>query len=245
MLFYCGNLKYPLKPVEDTGAYLSALHRKLKDRGEVLAKTETQEPINLGFDIEVPGKFWGTRTVLLDVQEVAGDIYESIRTDGRTYGVVEYLAKCTGIVWLIDPERRLPPLEVRRQNRNWISYRQYFFDTLDTLYNEAKTAGNLVDGCLPHYMAFCVTKIDKYYDEFNKEREAFLGNILGKSWKQDVERYCHPDRWKCFGISALGRWKTPDGILIPNLDETQGILNDPDQIKPIDIEKPLEWLLDK
>jgi len=238
------KLEWRLTPAnEETADYLNKNFDNLTYRGEPVVKTVKSSPVRLSFNGIGPQKFLSPRRCLLEVPDVRGEVSVSANEE-----IIEYLKNCSGILWFIDPDGKLPPIDGRDPE---FSYRKLIFDTLAKLYARVNREKRLLkSGLLPHYMAFCMTKMDQpqHYQAI-KDRippREYLQRILGRYWITDVRRFCETEpepRYEAFYCSALGLVKTREGSIMSNFDGTHII--DPEHIEPIDIELPLKWILDR
>lgn len=140
------------------------------------------------------------KSITLEFIDAPGIYYEKpIESSGRVKGtdIIDYLDSCDGIIFLLDPERQ-PDLEP-------------ISDLLSDLVSEFQTRynkkmANKVTAPLPHYMAFCVTKVDEGERlEKADAPELLAQEILGETFfTQLLENFCNSKRMKFFAISSIG-----------------------------------------
>lgn len=159
--------------------------------------------------------------IVISLADVAG---EQFFTESLDHPLWEYLASSDSIICLLDP-----------------SEAEYHFNStfrlLQFLWLKLKNHPNmLVNGRLPHYVAFCFSKIDQpeFVKFLNKPGDLIL--YLETQTGLDIEKlllqYFLPARIAYFTISSIGLQAKVKGPLIEN----------PKDISPINILEPLQWL---
>lgn len=162
-----------------------------------------------------------TKNIVISMADVAG---EQFLTESLEHPLWENLAGSDGLICMLDPAEAENHFNITLQ-------------LLQYLWLKLKDRPNgLVKGRLPHYVAFCFSKIDQpEFSKFiNKPRDLVL--YLETQMNLDIDKlliqYFIPDRIKYFTISSIGLQAKVDGSLIEN----------PKDISPINILEPLQWL---
>lgn len=235
------NSKLRFTPAnKETGKFLTASFEALTSRGVLPEKTIVESEPFLSIRVEVPPTFLGgSAQILLEVPNLAGEIYENPDEFSHVFDTVDYFKNCVGILWFIDPNAKLTSFGSR------FTYQKMLVETLLSLYTEMENEGNLRKGRLPHFMAFCLAKMDspEQYEAFRRsDTVEYLEKILGTYWFRDVVHFCDPARCRVFAFSALGMVRTEEGNYISNLDGRNII--DPEHIHPFGIEQPIEWIVE-
>jgi len=160
--------------------------------------------------------------VVVSLADVAG---EQFLTESLDHPLWEHLATSDGLVCLLDPAEAESHFDVT-------------FRLLQFLWLKLKDRPNFLvnNNYLPHYVAFCFSKIDQsdFIGFVNKPRDLVLH--LEKQNNLDIDKlllqYFLPDRIKYFTISSIGMQAHVSGHTIEN----------PKDIAPINILEPLRWL---
>ena len=87
---------------------------------------------------------------------------------------------------------------------------------------------------------------EKYRFSIDLEQQRmneFARQILGEHIHQEIINACAPGRVKFFGCSSIGYPKNGRGRSAIVRDASGDTRIDPDKIQPINIFKPIEWLL--
>ena len=159
--------------------------------------------------------------VIVEFADVAGEMYLSESLENPLW---EHLATSDGLICLLDPLDAEDHFEIT-------------FQLLQYLWLKLKDRPNaLIDGKLPHYVAFCFSKIDdpSLIQYLNKPKELvkFLELRMNMNIDKLLIQYVIPDRLKYFTISSVGQAAEAEGMAIQN----------PREISPINILEPLRWL---
>jgi GTPase SAR1 family protein len=165
-----------------------------------------------------------SKDIVISLADVAG---EQFFNESLDHALWEYLATSDGLICLLDPSEA--------ENHFDITFR-----LLQFLWLKLKNHPNmLVDGRLPHYVAFCFSKIDQpdFVKFLNKPHDLilYLESQMGLDIEKLLLQYFLPDRITYFTISSIGLQTKIDGPLIEN----------PKDISPINILEPLQWLFRK
>jgi MinD-like ATPase involved in chromosome partitioning or flagellar assembly len=159
--------------------------------------------------------------ILISMADVAG---EQFLTEPLEHQLWESLATSDGLICMLDP--------AEAENHFNITFQLFQF-----LWLKLKDRPNsLVKNTLPHYVAFCFSKIDQpeFSKYINKPHDLVL--YLENQTNLDIDKlllqYFLPDHIKYFTISSIGTQAKVDGPLIEN----------PKDISPINILEPLRWL---
>lgn len=154
-----------------------------------------------------------------------------------TVNPYDRLTKCEGLLLLLDPE------EVRGQQA---SHYVTISRALGSL--ERSASNNSINKPILPAMAVCFTKMDRekyqYTIDLDGEKMNELARrVLGAHIYQDILNACAPGRVKFFGCSSIGLQEN-GARRSANATEASGVQRiDPDKIIPINIFKPIEWLL--
>ncbi|MCL4273067.1 MAG: AAA family ATPase [Anaerolineales bacterium] len=165
------------------------------------------------------------KSITVSLADVAG---EQFLTEPLGHPLWDRLMTSNGLICLLDPAEAEDHFNITFQSLQYLWLRSK--DYPDFLAN---------GGRLPHYVAFCFSKIDRpeFTKFINKPRELIL--YLERQNNLDIEKllsqYFLPDRIKYFTISSIGIQAKVDGYLIEH----------PKDISPINILEPLQWLFDK
>lgn len=163
--------------------------------------------------------------IMISLADVAG---EQFLDEPLEHPLWEHLATSEGLVCLLDPAEAEIHFNVT-------------FRLLQFLWLKLKNRPNLLvkEKYLPHYVAFCFSKIDQpnFAQFINKPRDLVLH--LEKQNNLDIDKlllqYFLPDRIKYFTISSIGTQAKVSGPIIEN----------PKDIAPVNILEPLQWLFMK
>jgi hypothetical protein len=159
--------------------------------------------------------------VIVEFADVAGEQYLNEPLEHKLW---EHLATSDGLVCLLDPADSDDHFKI-------------IFKLLQYLWLKLKERPDgLIDGKLPHYIAFCFSKIDQagFAQYINKPQELieFLENRINMNVDKMLLQYFIKKRIRYFTISAIGTEAGVEGERI----------NHPERIAPINILKPLQWL---
>jgi hypothetical protein len=163
---------------------------------------------------EKDSRFKGLNVTLKFIDAPGGFYEEPSKGAGKIAGgdILDYLCSCDGIVFLLDPKRpktrkklSLLLLELMQE------FQQRSFETSPQQQRKIRA--------LEQYMAFCVTKADQddrlwQNGELGRLPEQLVREILGDDPYDRLERnFCQKNRFQCFPISAVGRYRDEDGRL--------------------------------
>lgn len=194
---------------------------RAKDNGNEKEFMESVVDFVRGVSLESPAKKI-PEDIIISLADVAG---EQFLTESLDHPLWEHLAASEGLICLLDPADAQDHFDIT-------------FQLLQFLWLKLKERPNgLIDGgMLPHYVAFCFSKVDQpeFAKFVNKPRDLVL--FLESQINLDIDKlllqYFLPDRIKYFTISSVGLQAKVDGHLIEN----------PRQILPINVLEPLQWL---
>ena len=156
--------------------------------------------VRLSF-MDVPGKFYDnlSKHKNIPVKDEKGSPEDNYLNFAR------YLNSCHGIIILLDP-KSIESLDIN-----------LLFQVRQQNWREEKHDPTLIT--LPHYLAFCITKVDSKvdsYDLWNTEDSINLANdLFGESlwglknyYRFDPKHLNNPKRNRCkfFSVSAIGRY---------------------------------------
>jgi hypothetical protein len=194
-----------------------------------------------------------SKSVTLNFVDAPGEFYEKSLTKGRemlvsdqagnSIDIIDYLLRCDGILFLLDPVVLDPVYADERRESYSSLLRRLFMEFQD----RARTLDpSLEEGRLEHYVAFGVTKVDRkeiWGDPMRLESHALAKSILGNRafdrlknffWKeQNVDKRkeekenrqprSKKNRCDFFSIAAIGRyWDEEKGEWLPAvIDPTQ------------------------
>jgi MinD-like ATPase involved in chromosome partitioning or flagellar assembly len=224
-LLRSGNFPQPTKPDQEPHFYNFRIHT-VKPVG--LSGDENQkEFLESIFDFvrgvssQDASKKDNPEEIVVSLADVAGEEFLTISLDHPLW---EHLATRDGLLCLLDPATAEDHLNVT-------------FQLLQFLWLKLKDRPNaLINGRLPHYVAFCFSKMDQpaFARFVNRPRDLVL--FLETKLNLDVDKlllqFFLPDRIKYFTISSLGLQAKVSGLEIEN----------PKDISPINILEPLRWL---
>ena len=164
-------------------------------------------------------------SVVIDFADIAGEQYLNEPLDHPLW---EHLASGDGLICLLDPNDMNDHFEIT-------------LNLLQFLWLKLKSRSHLlIDGKLPHYIAFCFSKIDQYrYFQYNDNPEALLElmeTTTGINIHRMLQQYFLPERLKYFALSSIGR------VEVREDDFDGGKIIDPRSIAPINVLEPLRWL---
>ncbi|TYB43965.1 ATP-binding protein [Actinomadura chibensis] len=190
----------------------------------------------------------------LDLRDPTGEVYA---LNAASEDLVERLVNSRGIIYLFDPV-----WEFVKGN----SF-DYLFGVLHRITQRMLDAGEFSDGCLPHYLAVCITKFDdvRVLETAEKLRlvtpdtEGPLGfprvsdddaRALFR-WLCDVSRsgnaelvlnhirqFFHKDRVRYYVSSSIGFYVDPE-LRLFDPDDVQNLIPDPDNPTQMKIRGPV------
>lgn len=195
---------------EFTRKFLSDYKKKLIDKKEFINPTDKVSDLNL--EINYKGHLYQVH-----VPEAPGEDY----TDPlNNPDLANKLSGYDAIIWLIDP------LQVDNPKAE-VTYRAMIDDWLSSLKLKCGIP-------LPHYMAFCLTKMDiESYSSYRAKPSKFFDEKLGIDVMALLNTYCHPNRILFFSTTSVGETIDPQN--------PQKLMKEPD---PTNLFKPFAWILD-
>lgn len=168
--------------------------------------------------------------------------------DAFTSKTIDYIGRCTGIMFLIDPDETWTRAEEVTGGQDLEGERQgKYYTIINSIFNRIEIQRKSEKGATPTkvYIAFCLTKMDKYGLQ-QVDVKAFAKKIIGTFAIRRIEQFCRTnphisERW--FSTSAIGVMRNHDRRLVSRLDTDTGRVIDPHKIEPYGIRDALEWLL--
>ena len=160
--------------------------------------------------------------VTVTFADVAG---EQFIQEDISHPLWDHLADSDALICLLDPSDANDHFEITYQ-------------LLQYLWLKLKDRPNaLVNGMLPHYVAFCFSKMDQpeFIEFINRPKElvSYLENKSNLDIDKLLLQYVFPERLKYFTVSSVG--------LDANIDSSGRIVN-PKEVHPINILEPLRWM---
>jgi len=233
-------------------------------------------PLHVQFNIDmrdVPGAVFGYQSAAKEPEEspyrldLGGQSTHALAGPGLLPGtedMMDYLAGCDGLLFLVDPVRE----------REFGDSHEYFQNTLLRV-AQRKVASMPPGSRLPHHVAVCITKFDhpqvykfarlngyRTYDEndpylfprvHDDDAEAFFKDLCDNSGMGDADlisnslsRYFHPQRVRYFVTSSVGfyrhggRFREED--FQNTVEQEDGSVRIRGQIHPINVLEPMLWL---
>ncbi len=227
---------------EESDEFRLKNYQLLFEKGEFPFATRQQDVGVYTYDISRVGALGVAQAYRLVLADASGEWFENpIQTRNLfpeiTTNPYDRLIKCDGLVLLLDPE------EVQtQQTTHYVTISR----ALGAL--ERSASHNSINKPIVPWMAICFTKMDrdKYLFKIDLEGQKmndFARQVLGPHIYQDILNACDPSRVKFFGCSSIGfqhNGKMSSAIATEESGERR---IDPDKITPINIFKPIEWLL--
>jgi len=166
--------------------------------------------------------------ITIGLADVAGERYLNDPLDSPLW---QQLADSDGLICLIDPANR----------RNW----SITDNLLESLQLKLKDTNRLVKNKLPHYVAFCFSKIDQpEFIQYSGGREEDKEELIKKlAFNPDLNlhrmlaQHVLPERLEYFFISSIGTECKPIG--------GGGEFSNPEKLSQINLLKPFTWLMDQ
>ncbi|OJJ20751.1 hypothetical protein BI308_20380 [Roseofilum reptotaenium AO1-A] len=152
-------------------------------------------------------------------------------------GIVDYLLSCDGIIFLLDPIRS------KKDGKSYQSLLLKLFEE----FKKRSQPENRIEGRLPQYMAFCLTKVDKEGiweqlwtkvrhpdDKKEADEELMLAakdlakDVMGDLLFESLEHnYCVKNRYTFFPLASIGRYRDEkdktwkEAVIDPDVSDTQ------------------------
>jgi hypothetical protein len=151
----------------------------------------------------------GLAEVVISFVDAPGEFYEDpVGTGGRVNAgmdIIDYLASCHGIIFLLDPQRG--------GQRASADYQSMLMKLFMAFQRRTARPGGAMCHKLEQYLAFCVTKVDR--EPFWSRRDApdkLAADVLGTRLVEMIETtFSDQERFKFFATSAIGRYQEPGG----------------------------------
>ncbi|GAB4580848.1 MAG: hypothetical protein Fur0022_35910 [Anaerolineales bacterium] len=227
---------------EESDEFRLKNYKLLFEEGVFPIATRQQDVGVYTYDISRGGSFGVVQAYRLVLADASGEWFENpvqMRNlfPEITVNPYERLMQCDGLVLLLDPE------EVRtQQTGHYVTISR----ALGAL--ERFASNNSINKPIVPLMAVCFTKMDRekyrYIDLDGEKITEFARKILGDHIYQDILNACAPERVKFFGCSSIGIQENgKKGKMPVGTEQTKEDRFNPDNISPINIFKPIEWLL--
>lgn len=226
---------------EESDEFRLTNYTLLFEEGVYPIATRQQDVGVYTYDISREGSLGVVQTYRLVLADASGEWFENPVQMKNLFPEVavnpyDRLTKCDGLVLLLDPD------EVRQeQQKHYVTISR----ALGAL--ERAASHNSINKPISPTMAVCFTKMDReryqYTIDISEDKmNEFARRVLGAHIYKDILNACEPNRVKFFGCSSIG---IQNGKHHPS-DETHNTNEnyfDPDKISPINIFKPIEWLV--
>jgi hypothetical protein len=194
------------------------------------------------YDISRNSSFGVVQTYRLVLADASGEWFENPVQMRNLFPEVtvnpyDRLRQCDGLLLLLDPD------EVRLQQRKlYVTISR----ALGALVRSA--SNNSINKPIVPAMAICFTKMDREKYQYtidldDAKMNDFARRVLGAHIYQDILNACESQRVKYFGCSSIGLQESTTESSKNAMEESGEDRIDPDKIKPINIFKPIEWLL--
>lgn len=211
--------------VEDETADFLSKGIEFIQKKEFIPATPVEEGVFYPFEFEVPGSYRkNIYTVYLP--EYPGEYYEN---PNKYSEFAKRIARCDGVIWLVDPVEISDPTEGRK------SYTRMILEWLGIL--KKYQGGTRIKS----HMVFCLSKMD-HPDHVKglANPGEYCFKLLGRHVQQFLEDFCDPRKVEFSAISAAG---LIPGTKISNVNPNnpRELLNDPN---PINLFGPFHWLFD-
>ncbi len=165
--------------------------------------------------------------------DASGEWFEG-QASGWLFGQADpaaYLARCQGIICLLDPER---------MQREGAAYADLVAGALERV---AQAMGLGHRARLTQRVGFVLTKIDEpaHWPERGDARD-YARRLVGRAGIERILHCCSRRRSRFFSASAIGRYG--EG---PNYERRDGQLHivDTQNIRPYGLFEPLQWMLER
>ncbi len=216
-------------------------YARLFEEGEYPVATPLNDVGIHTYDISRIGSLGVAQSYRLVLADASGEWFENPIQMKNFYPDVinpyERLIACSGLILLLDPE------EVQsRQSAHFVTISR----ALGTL--ERASSDNSVNKPIIPMMAICFTKMDRNKYRFNLNLEGekmneFACEVLGAHIYQDILNACEPNRVRFFSCSSIGLQHNGRQTATVATEEIENNRIDPSRINPINIFKPIEWLI--
>ncbi|RME41590.1 MAG: hypothetical protein D6796_15660, partial [Caldilineae bacterium] len=196
-------------------AFVTGHLRTIRTRGRFPAPTEVTAQTDIFRYIlqeeaskQADGAY---RQITLDFVDAPGEFYERPhQADRRVTGemdILDYLASCHGILFLLDPDRVDESLGEDEDD-----YRTMLLDLMLEFQERNIKSGISDDLRLEQYMAFCVTKVDRApYWERRDDPQNLAESVMGETmYRMLGANFCKPNHYHFFATSAIGRYQDPE-----------------------------------
>lgn len=170
----------------------------------------------------------GKRTVIKFI-DAPGRFYEQIKktptivkqenksTDSKQEfeDIVDYLRACNGIILLLDPDR------MTEKRDDFLSMLTELFQEFYERENQENENRDNIFDKLKHYIAFCVTKVDrqKIWSK-GQESKKLVEEVMGEDTLMRIlNNYVEENRCEYFSVSSIGCYKDKQGNWHSAVDE--------------------------
>ena len=207
-----------------TTEFLSKGMQIILEEKKFIPPTVDEDGFFYPFDFEIPGTF-RSKNYTVYLPEYPGEYYADPQ---KHSDFVQRIAKCHGIIWLVDP------IEIDNPTKDRKSYTRMILEWLGILQEYG-------GGRIKPHMAFCLSKMDdsKQKEGF-KDPKKYCLQKLGKPIQIILENFCDPKKVGFFATSTAGFIPGTD---ISNVDpnDSRKLINEP---SPIGLFDPFDWLFD-
>lgn len=200
---------------------------EIRVRNETKSKDDDKELMEIvvdffkGMDLKSQNPTSTSEEVVVSFADVAGEQYVQESLD---HDLWNHLANSNGLICLIDPSDDSDFFDITFQ------LMQNLVMKMEQLQNK------LINGYLPHYVAFCFSKIDnpEFSNYINKPKELMelLETRTGINIDKLISPFILPQRLKYFTVSAVGA----------EANVRSGRIQSPRTVKPVNLLEPLSWL---
>lgn len=243
--------EWRIRPNSKTNEFLREQREKLYSTGQF--PDATRDVTNLAFHISRKGDSLGWNPGVyrwqMHIREAHGGELSSDSTE-EIRRLVAYLARCAGIIFLIDSESLWQPsssaqnvaiTDTMTQLRG--SYRAripYIFNEIVNLREEH--ASNIELPTSKTYISFCLTKVDEISNASKGEIQATARERIGAETMRDLEYILDENffEYNWFATSAIGT-----ECRVPQHPTTKArYVQNPDMIRPHGARKAFEWIFE-
>lgn len=226
---------------EESDEFRLKNYQLLFEEGVFPHATRQQDVSVYTYDISRVGSFGVAESYRLVLADASGEWFEHPIQMRNMFpeqiNPYERLMKCDGLVLLLDPE------EVQnQQTKHYITISR----ALGALRRTASV--NSLNLPIVPAMAVCFTKMDRDKYRFKIDLEGqkmreFAREVLGDHIYQDILNACDQSRIEFFGCSSIGPHHRVNERAATATETIEDSGIDPSKIKPLNIFKPIEWLL--
>jgi len=241
--------------------YLEPLQNNLSFFGELPPATDAMNWLTFKVSKKadflglVPGTWPPLKLVVLDAP--GGGYIPGGPVAAYNAASLEYISRCSGIIFLVDPEELWQKAEEMRSRLAGKSdyemaeiFKGYYFRIFSSIFNRINLLQQESSRKSPTqqiYIAYCLTKMDLHLEQWHQPRE-FAETIVGPMTMQIIDQFCRQaQNRKCrwFSVSAIGsrRFDENSDEAVTRMDTERRVVINPDNIQPEGIRDALEWVL--